>query len=286
MSQSVVSGTVWAAILLTSVAGCLSAARRSSGAIGCAEEDITITDESVGVFGDHTWTAVCHGKTYYCSMNAGEEGAPNVNCTPADSDFSEPGEEASEAEDEGGTQRGRSVNADTESQAAAKPPQEPPTKAAGFDFGASPADAAKACTDAAGRWQDGDSEGNCSKAPMGVGFDGRVVVSYCERKVCRVTALQDEPDEKALELRRSFIKIVDLLLTKYGKPKRAFIALSPKCRADLAGCLRAKEERQFAQWVWPNGFEIKTGLVPREQRIMLVLIYRSSGLSSPGAEGL
>jgi hypothetical protein len=51
----------------------------SSGQIGCAEADITITDDSTG-WSSRTWTAECHGKRFFCSAIQTGKNQNQVNC--------------------------------------------------------------------------------------------------------------------------------------------------------------------------------------------------------------
>ena len=58
---------VAAALFITGLSGCgVNLAAITSGQIGCAESDITISDDESG-YHTRTWVADCGGKTYYCS---------------------------------------------------------------------------------------------------------------------------------------------------------------------------------------------------------------------------
>jgi hypothetical protein len=60
--------------------GCASLTAVSSGQIGCAQSDISITNDEIG-FGTRTWTAECHGRTYFCSAHGGSQyAASQVTC--------------------------------------------------------------------------------------------------------------------------------------------------------------------------------------------------------------
>ena len=64
------------------VAGCGGGlAEVSSGRIGCAPGEITISDESSG-WNTSSWTAICNGKEYFCSAASGGWGAADVDCKP------------------------------------------------------------------------------------------------------------------------------------------------------------------------------------------------------------
>lgn len=58
-------------VLLLVVVGLLAACganlqSASSGKVGCAPREITISDDDGG-WGTRTWTASCHGKRFFCS---------------------------------------------------------------------------------------------------------------------------------------------------------------------------------------------------------------------------
>ena len=58
--------------------GCASLESASSGQIGCAEQDITITEDEMGI-GTRTWVARCHGRRFFCSAVEGTQ----VSCKEA-----------------------------------------------------------------------------------------------------------------------------------------------------------------------------------------------------------
>jgi len=73
-------GKIWIAVMVvTGASGCASLQGASSGQIGCAEDDITITNDSVG-WSSRTWTAECHGKRFFCSAVPTGKDQSQVNC--------------------------------------------------------------------------------------------------------------------------------------------------------------------------------------------------------------
>lgn len=68
-----------AVILAGVVTGCGSLRAATSGQIGCAEDDIVITDDSPG-WSSRTWTAQCHGKRYFCSAVSTGKDTSQVTC--------------------------------------------------------------------------------------------------------------------------------------------------------------------------------------------------------------
>jgi hypothetical protein len=66
--------------------GCVSLESVTSGQIGCAESDISVTNDEMG-WGSRTWTARCHGKTYFCSAHGGgKDSTPQVACRESNND--------------------------------------------------------------------------------------------------------------------------------------------------------------------------------------------------------
>jgi hypothetical protein len=71
------------------LAGCAAALRdQSSGQIGCPSDEIVISNYSAGTLGAMpTWTATCHGRTYYCSSHGGgAQSTSQVACKEKASD--------------------------------------------------------------------------------------------------------------------------------------------------------------------------------------------------------
>jgi hypothetical protein len=86
--MSLLRGVACASLALA-LLGCVSLESVTSGQIGCAESDIKITNDEEG-WGSRTWTATCHGKTYYCSGHGGGKySTPQVACKEAASDAAE-----------------------------------------------------------------------------------------------------------------------------------------------------------------------------------------------------
>lgn len=60
--------------------GCGDLQNVTSGQIGCAPSDITISDESHG-WNVASWVATCNGKRYFCSgISSGRYGGGDVSC--------------------------------------------------------------------------------------------------------------------------------------------------------------------------------------------------------------
>ena len=70
-----IHGVVGVALLALIVAGCGSELPAiTSGQIGCAEQDVQISDKQSG-WSTTTWTADCRGKRFYCSSVSSGYGA-------------------------------------------------------------------------------------------------------------------------------------------------------------------------------------------------------------------
>jgi hypothetical protein len=255
-------------VVLLLVPGCLSAARRSSGAIGCAAEEIQITDESIGILGDNTWTATCHGRRYFCSMNASKY-ADQVSCSSASGGHSHDDAEPTRA---------------TVEAPPARP--EPPAKPAGFAFGSTLEQAGEACTGAGGQWEPGQNEARCSKPALPVGFEGEARIRFSGGHLSAVEIIRRAPDQQADALKGAFVQVTTALQNKYGKADQAFVRVPSLCAEKLASCLRAKQAKISANWTWPSQHSIATAVTAEDSGVTLVLEYRSSAQAGTPTEGL
>lgn len=262
--------------------GCLSAARRSSGAVGCRSDEITVTDESVGLLGDHTWTATCHGRTYYCSMNSGEKGAAQVSCTPAsDSADSTPKVAASPAPAAPAAPPNESAQ---EAPTEAKP--EPPKKAAGFDFGWTEKQIAEQCTSVGGTFTPGKERSHCSKPAAPVGFEGQAALGFCGDGLCAVDVTGTWPNKDQKALTELFTKLVRALYSKYGQSRELKIP-NGTCREHVASCLRNGSAEMKARWEWASGEKLTLQVKTEDEDFVLGLHYRVPGaIKEPEVDGL
>lgn len=259
---------------------CLSAARRSSGAVGCRADEITVTNESVGLIGDHTWTAECHGRTYYCSMNSGEGGS-QVSCTPAADDADSARKTAASP--------APATTAAPPSESAQEPPevnQEPPKKAAGFDFGWSEKQIAEQCSSVGGTFTPGGERSHCSKTAAPVGFEGQTALGFCGDGLCAVDVTGNWPGKDQKALTELFTKLVRALYAKYGQSRELKIP-NGTCREHVASCLRNGSAEMKARWEWASGEKLTLQVKTADEGFVLGLHYRVPGaIKEPEVEGL
>jgi len=163
---------------------------------------------------------------------------------------------------------------------------EAPRKGAGFELGASSEQAAEVCRKAGGQWAASASEASCSQAPLGVGFDGRVVLTLCNARICAIKVVRDAPDAEAVALKDTFVRLANALQDKYGKPDQARIRVPSMCADRLASCLRAQQAKVMAEWNWPSQHAVSLVLAPRAEGVSLVLEYRSPKPAGGALEGL
>lgn len=76
-------------ILLAMIAGCATAGTSyyksaSSGLVGCAPDDVDVTNITSG-FQTQNWNATCKGNKYYCSRTTGFNANPTT-CFPQGQD--------------------------------------------------------------------------------------------------------------------------------------------------------------------------------------------------------
>ena len=69
--------------MLFCLSGCATLASVSSGQVGCPPSAIKVSDYNAPFLGNtETWTAVCNGKTYYCTK-IDDDDRIDVSCKPA-----------------------------------------------------------------------------------------------------------------------------------------------------------------------------------------------------------
>lgn len=261
--------------------GCLSAARRSSGAIGCRADEITVTDESLGVVGAHTWTATCHGRTYYCSMNAGDYSS-QVDCTPASDGADSTPKVAATSPTPAAT--ATPSNATAEEPAQAKP--EPPKKAAGFNFGWTEKQIAEQCTSVGGTFTPGEERSHCSKPAAPVGFEGETALGFCGDGLCAVDVTGNWPSQDQKALTELFTKLVRALYAKYGQSRELKIP-NGTCREHVASCLRNGSAEMKARWDWGSGEKLLLQVKTEGEGFVLGLHYRVPGaIKESAVDGL
>jgi hypothetical protein len=74
--------TSFAAVILLLTTGCGSLESVTSGQIGCAPSDITISDQGSG-WNTSSWVATCHGKEYFCSSASNGPYSSQISCKRA-----------------------------------------------------------------------------------------------------------------------------------------------------------------------------------------------------------
>lgn len=261
---------------------CLSAARRSSGAIGCPASEITISDESVGLIGDNTWTATCRGRTYYCSMNAAENSAANVTCAREGGSDDTYSEYASPLPTNGGTSASDGTQPTAPKEGEAAPP---PPGVAGLEFGMTEEDAASVCARAGYTWH-GDAKPGCSGAPVSVGIDSEVQLRFCDGGLCRAALTMTRGDREFDEIKQTFVKLVKALRQKYGKARLLEIP-DDACARDIPQCLRTGNGAMQAAWQWKGGHAIRVTVAVGDDNSTLTLLYKApEATTSKALQGL
>lgn len=255
-----------AALLLASV-GCTEALKGpTSGQIGCAEREITITEDSHGQYA-RTWTAECRGQTYYCSAHkslelekeSGKSGA-QVSCTRAI------GGDLREASN-GSPERSTTTTGPAPINTTGFPEE-----ALGFRLGMTRAQAEDACTSGDHEWRAEKSAFRCVDAPSRIGASTSTRVGFCGGELCLVvmTALFDPEDEGADKV---FRQIVGTLQSRYGEPRVLESRIPQHCQKSIAACAAKDEASWRARWVWTGGRYVLGELGAKSGNARLVVRY-------------
>jgi hypothetical protein len=258
---------------------CVSAARRSSSAIGCPTHEIQITDESVDAEGYDTWTATCRGKSWHCSVRPRGR-SDQVQCTPVDE-----GDVGATAELAAAEPQQPGAGADATGAAAAVQ-AEAPRGAAGFDFGMTRSAAEQRCTAGVGKWGGSGDTMVCSEPPAAVGFSAVARLRFCGDSLCVVRLVHTASEGEANEIHGIFKRVAEALEQKYQRPASSTVTVASDCEAQLASCLREGTATLEAHWKWPSEHAISFQAVASQQGAHLVLEYLAPGTHPAALEGL
>lgn len=241
------------ALALTVTACAPSLESKSAGSIGCLPSEVAISDEDSSAgwgSSSDTWVATCRGRRFICSENTiavgNAEGASGVSQNLACRELL--GDSPSPAGQNGAIKPAQGDGSTANRQ--------PPTGAAGFDFGALPSDIKKVCEGAGKTWTSDNSEvGTCSGPAADVGFDATVRIAFCHNRSC-VIGLEHRPDSDWMA---ALDDLKQKLAQKYGTPA----SIPPKgipdeCRKEeqFTQCVEVGGLRLKFRWGWPNRQQI------------------------------
>jgi hypothetical protein len=225
---------------LVVLGGCFDKQTATAGQIGCPASEVAISDEDSTIGWDEaaeTWTATCRDRVFICShiKTSGNNGttSSSVSC------HERLGSEGEQAKGSAPT-------------APAKHRADPPTGAAGFEFGQSPAESQKACEGADNTWQaPSDEQASCSGPAADIGLEATVALSFCHGRACRIV-VSHRPE---LKWAGALSKLLATLNRKYGEAQDHDGAVPFECHADPAflDCLDNKRLHLRYTWRWPAG---------------------------------
>jgi hypothetical protein len=253
---------------------------RSAGQVGCAPDEITISDEETH-FGllqsGETWTVECRGRTFFCSqMNPSGERNDGLTGLFASQQIS-CAESAESPEEE---RKRRSLEAKVQS-AAPKPPTTPPVGAAGFAFGQTPSEGQQRCEQAGHQWRlVEDTAATCSGAAAELGFPASVGVRFCGGQACAIS-VQHQPNADWAE---RVVTLKAQLEAKYGTPHETPGPIPERCRSaqDFTQCLQSNTLTLRYGWRWTGGegVELLVGKPSAEAPAQIRLQYKRAPLAA------
>jgi hypothetical protein len=133
----------------------------------------------------------------------------------------------------------------------------PPSQAAGFQFGESPADAEQACTSAGHTWEPGaESHFHCSGTAADVGLPATVLLRFCEGELCALVLSTAPEGENGKVWSRAFADLQQALRDKYGQPAVSEGKERDECAGRLYDCLVAGTVERHVGWSWESGERI------------------------------
>ncbi|MEM9072409.1 MAG: hypothetical protein AAGE52_28140 [Myxococcota bacterium] len=153
---------------------------------------------------------------------------------------------------------------------------EPPAELAGFRFGWTRREAARACARAGEVWSEGTPISVCSGPARDPGFSAKVRVRFCADRLCETTAIvQREPLSAYPLLLRSMKRA-------FGNEEVERIRASDDCRHELAEGRSEGCDEVSARHFWnASGYELFVGLeTPRGLRVVFRTPSRVAQLSA------
>jgi hypothetical protein len=245
------------AITITLLVAACAPSRQSktAGAIGCPPSEVEVSDEdSSSGFGSssQTWVATCRGQRFICSENAvgpaiGPKNSQNLSCT------AELGSAPASISQNSGAS---SLQGGAAKPGPKAPPIEAPKMAAGFDFGAAPADIQTTCENAGKTWTSKSPKfGVCSGPAAEVGFEATVRIDFCYAQSCIIT-LEHRPESNWIT---AFGDLKQKLSEKYGSAEAITSPGIPEnCRKEeqFVQCLENEGLRLGFRWEWPTKQQI------------------------------
>ncbi len=172
---------------------------------------------------------------------------------------------------------------------------EPPSGAAGFEFGAKPGDARGTCTGAGFEWSAlGGAKFRCSGVPKGVDLAGaRAELWFCRGTLCGIFISGHPPEGDTWSSTAS--GLYEALIGKYGQPSQRDLRIPAHCgRTDGAAsapagpdCIESGHASLRATWTWPTArrIEVFVGIPDGAREPSVELSYTSPRVDT-GAEGL
>lgn len=247
---------------LSALSGCaLGLATKSAGQVGCPASEIEIVDENIELFEAVNWTAVCNGKTYYCSEHGVGQGSSQVSCTRANTEGDAP------------------ASSPAAVASSAPPPTDEsssdtkyPSEALGFRFGMSRAEAEEACVAGGHEWGPAGSTFRCKGAPSAIGAETSTYVGFCGGELClaTLTAHFEAEDDGA---DKAFRKVLNTLQVRYGTPRVSEPRIPQRCAKSVVRCTAEGEASWRARWVWSGRRFVLGELEPKEGKARLLVKY-------------
>ena len=167
---------------------------------------------------------------------------------------------------------------------------DPPTGAAGFDFGITPEQAQEVCEGAELAFAGKGSRYECAGTPAGVGMAASTHLRFCNGQLCVIVVEGELDPNDGSKWKKSFLKLKRGLTKRYGEPTHDKIEWPSTCQKDdeLVGCLQEGTASLRLDWTWgkSSGIVLMMGARKTEKgAASLRLTYASDKVSKTGEMG-
>jgi hypothetical protein len=152
--------------------------------------------------------------------------------------------------------------------------QTPPDGALGYRFGESASDARAECEEQGNDWSESASGALCDGTAKAVDLPGRVGITFCVGKLCRLELVGRIATQMDVPWRSELERLEKKLSEKYGSPSQARKTVPGDCVGDgLLECLASGRASYVYQWQWKDGFLVWLMLTADAQTPALRVTY-------------
>lgn len=151
-----------------------------------------------------------------------------------------------------------------------------PDELGGFEFGATTAQAGRACERARGRWFEDGDVWHCTRVSRATGFEAKAHIRFCEGRLCEVVL--DHRSADGADIAGAYHNVKRALDAAFGEPVAGRVRVRPPCALSLAQGMDAScvQQGERANHYWSaGGFELELEVFRIEQGPRLRVRFQS-----------